>query len=47
MSDGTDDQHGGAEVFADATEMRGTGTAMIELEHVDKFFIPRPEGARS
>ncbi len=25
-------------VFADATEMHGTGTAMIELEHVDKFF---------
>jgi general L-amino acid transport system ATP-binding protein len=25
-------------VFADATEMSGTGTAMIELEHVDKFF---------
>jgi general L-amino acid transport system ATP-binding protein len=34
----TDQQTPGAPVFADATEMRGTGTAMIELEHVDKFF---------
>jgi ABC-type ATPase involved in cell division len=25
-------------VFADATEMSGSGRAMIELEHVDKFF---------
>jgi general L-amino acid transport system ATP-binding protein len=31
-----DDQR--PEVFADATAMRGTGSAMIELEHVDKFF---------
>ncbi len=31
-----DDQR--PEVFADATAMRGTGAAMIELEHVDKFF---------
>ena len=31
-----DDQR--PEVFADATAMRGTGRAMIELEHVDKFF---------
>jgi general L-amino acid transport system ATP-binding protein len=27
-----------ASVFADATEMSGSGAAMIELEHVDKFF---------
>ena len=25
-------------MFADATEMTGAGSAMIELEHVDKFF---------
>ncbi len=30
--------HAPTSVFADATEMRGTGAAMIELEHVDKFF---------
>ncbi len=26
------------EVFADATQMAGTGEVMIQLEHVDKFF---------
>jgi general L-amino acid transport system ATP-binding protein len=31
-------QQTGTSVFADATEMRGSGTAMIELEHVDKLF---------
>ena len=35
---GQQDETAPAAVFADATEMRGTGTAMIELEGVDKFF---------
>jgi len=36
MTDHTDpDTHS---VYADATAMRGSGSAMIELEHVDKFF---------
>ena len=29
---------GGPAVYADATEMTGTGQAMIQLEHVDKYF---------
>ena len=36
MTDHDDDRNDA--VFADATAMRGTGTAMIELEGVDKFF---------
>jgi general L-amino acid transport system ATP-binding protein len=32
------DDPGRAGVFADATEMSRSGSAMIELEHVDKFF---------
>jgi len=38
MTDQHDDTHDDTAVFADATAMRGTGTAMIELEGVDKFF---------
>jgi general L-amino acid transport system ATP-binding protein len=39
MTDEHDDQRRtDTPVFADATEMRRSGTAMIELEHVDKFF---------
>ena len=34
-SDGASDR---AAVYADATEMTGSGQAMIELTHVDKFF---------
>ncbi|HKZ25099.1 MAG TPA: ATP-binding cassette domain-containing protein, partial [Acidimicrobiia bacterium] len=32
------DSHQTAEVFLDATEMRGTGELIIELEGVDKYF---------
>ena len=34
----TEPQETEPQVFADATAMRGSGTAMIELEGVDKFF---------
>jgi len=38
MSDNDDFAGGHRPVFADATEMRGSGTAMIELQGVDKYF---------